>query len=67
LIPPNIGDKDLINKYAGIEQIILGAGSTVGGYLCGIFADKFGVLASGRIGIISWLLSVGTFVLALLL
>lgn len=66
LIPDSV-DKDLVNKYLGVATIILGVGSTIGGYLCGIFADKLGILASGRIGLFSWLLSIGIFVLALLM
>ena len=66
LIPSSV-EKDLVNKYAGIEIIILGVGSTIGGYLSGIASDKFGMLHSGRIGIGSWIISIGTVVLALLL
>jgi len=65
LLPASV-DKDMVDKYAGIEIIILGVGSTIGGYLSGFFADKTGMKASGRIGISLWVVSIGTFILALL-
>ena len=46
-------------------MIVLGVGSVIGGYISGKIADKKGMLASGRIGIGSFILSIGTFVSAL--
>jgi len=46
-------------------MIILGVGSVIGGFISGKIADKNGMLASGRIGIGSFILSIGTFVSAL--
>ncbi len=64
MIPGDV-EKDMVNKYAGIAMILLGVGSVIGGYLCGIMADKFGALISGRAGITFWLLSIGCFVFSL--
>ena len=55
----------MVNKYAGIAMIMLGVGSVIGGYICGIVADKFGAINSGRSAIVFWLASIGCFVLAL--
>lgn len=64
LIPASV-DKDMFDKYAGIETIILGVGATIGGYLSGLLTDKTGTKTSGRIGIFMWLVSIGIFLLAL--
>jgi MFS family permease len=63
LIPSSV-PKDLLDKYAGYSMISLGTGSTIGGYLCGKFADKFGTIISGRIGIALFLLGCGLFITA---
>jgi predicted MFS family arabinose efflux permease len=64
LIPKDT-DPDLVNKVAGVAMIVLGVGSTVGGFACGKVADWAGGLFAGRLGLGCWVGSCGCFLLAL--
>ena len=54
----------MVNKIAGITIIIMGVGSTVGGYVVGPLADKKGGLMAGRIGLILFAFTCGVFIIA---
>lgn len=54
---PNDIDKDTLNKLAGLAVVCMGAGSTIGGYLCGIVADKKGSQIAGDKGLVSYFIS----------
>lgn len=64
LIPPDTPSED-VNKIAGITMITLGVGSTIGGFISGIAADKTGMIIAGRLGLTTVALSCGCFLLAL--
>jgi len=50
-------DKDLLNKLAGLAVISMGVGSTIGGYLCGLVADKKGSRFAGDVGLYGFVFS----------
>jgi predicted MFS family arabinose efflux permease len=54
---PDDTDKDILNKLAGLAVISMGLGSTIGGYLCGIIADKKNNLFSGTTGFLGFIFS----------
>lgn len=56
---------DMVDKLAGITMISLGVGSVIGGFICGVVADKAGGLLAGRIGLGLWLACCGCFFAAL--
>jgi MFS family permease len=63
LIPKSI-EKDFVNKFAGYCMISLGTGATIGGFLCGKWADKLGTISCGRAGLAFFLLGCGLFIAA---
>lgn len=64
LIPPDTPSED-VNKIAGVTMITLGVGSTIGGFVSGIAADRIGTIVAGRLGLASVVLSCGCFLVAL--
>lgn len=63
LIPPDT-PADQVNKMAGVTLIALGVGSTIGGYISGIVADKAGTVVAGRLGLLTLLLSCASYLFA---
>ena len=56
---------DMVDKIAGITMISLGVGSVIGGFICGVVADKKGGMFAGRLGLILWIACCAFFFAAL--